>query len=105
MTDPDLLKLLRCPETRQPLSLADEAMIRLLNDGISAGKVRNRGGAKVVRLCDSGLVREDGLYLYPIRETIPELLISEAMALTAVRDGDGMRERLPTSIQCKGTAV
>ena len=81
MTDPDLLKLLRCPETRQPVALADESMIRSLNDRISAGVVRNRGGVTVVRPCDSGLVRQDGRYLYPIRESIPVMLISEAMPL------------------------
>jgi len=81
MTDPDLLKLLRCPETRQPVALADESMIRSLNDRISAGVVCNRGGVTVVRPCDSGLVRQDGRYLYPIREAIPVMLISEAMPL------------------------
>ena len=81
MTDPELLRLLRCPETRQPLAVADETVIRSLNDRISAGVMRNRGGETVLRPCDSGLVRQDGRYLYPIREAIPEMLIAEAMPL------------------------
>ena len=83
MTDPELLRLLRCPETRQPLALADEAVLRSLNERIAAGTMRNRGGAIVLRRCDAGLVRQDGRYLYPIRDAIPEMLISEAMPLDA----------------------
>ena len=30
---------------------------------------------------ESGLVREDGAYLYPVREGIPVMLIGEAIAL------------------------
>jgi uncharacterized protein YbaR (Trm112 family) len=90
MTNSDLLKLLRCPETRQPLALADERVIRSLNDQISAGIVRNRGGVTVRCPCDSGLVREDGRYLYPIREAIPEMLISESMPMPLVQRDDGL---------------
>ena len=88
MTDPELLKLLRCPETRQPLVLADESMIRLLNDRILAGVVRNRRGETVLRPCDGGLVRQDGRYLYPIREAVPEMLIAEAMPLDRWDEGE-----------------
>ncbi len=81
MIDPEFLKLLRCPETRQTLNIAEPAVVRSLNDRIQAGKAQNRGGAKLEQACEAGLVREDGRYLYPIRDGIPVMLIAESVAL------------------------
>ncbi len=81
MIDPEFLKLLRCPESRQTLTVADAAVVRSLNDRIQAGKVQNRGGAKVEQACEAGLVRQDGRYLYPIRDGIPVMLVAESVAL------------------------
>jgi uncharacterized protein YbaR (Trm112 family) len=80
--DPDLLKILCCPETRQPLSLADDALVQRLNQQIREGQLRNRAGRAVSRPCEAGLVRKDGQFLYPICESIPVLLIDEAIPLT-----------------------
>jgi len=35
--DPELLQVLRCPETHQPVTIADEALIASLNEQIAAG--------------------------------------------------------------------
>jgi len=83
INDPDFLKMLRCPETRQQLTIADAAVLQSLNTRIAAGHVRNRGGGKVAQPCEAGLVREDGRYLYPIREAIPVMLIAESLPLDA----------------------
>ena len=91
MNDFELLKLLRCPETRQPLRIADAPVVRALNERIAAGQVHNRGGAKVNEPCDGGLIREDGRYLYPIRQEIPVMLIAEALPMEAERSGVGSR--------------
>lgn len=80
--DSDLLKILCCPETRQPLSLADDALVQRLNEQIRAGQLCNRAGRPVTRSCEAGLVRKDGQFLYPICESIPVLLIDEAIPLT-----------------------
>ncbi len=81
MIDPELLKILCCPETRQPLSAAEPALVQRLNEQIDSGRLRNRAGQPVTRKCDAGLVREDRRFLYPVCQQIPILLIHEAIPL------------------------
>ncbi len=79
MIAPDLLEILRCPETRQRLTLADPAAIAACNARIAAGQARNAAGAVVTEPLQGGLLREDGRRLYPIRDEIPILLVEEAL--------------------------
>jgi uncharacterized protein YbaR (Trm112 family) len=81
MVDPELLEILVCPETRQPVREADAALIARLNAAIASGSVRNRAGEGVSEPVDGGLVRQDGAFLYPIRTDIPIMLIDEAIPL------------------------
>ena len=71
MISKELLEILACPETKTPLQVADDALVRQLNDLISKGELRNRDGEIVIEPIDEGLVREDGTFLYPVREDIP----------------------------------
>lgn len=82
MVDPELLDILVCPETRQPVRPADDALVRRLNERIEEGEVRNRAGETVRELLDGGLVREDGEVLYPVRDDIPVMLVDEAILLS-----------------------
>lgn len=75
----ELLDILVCPETKQPLRLADEALIARLNRAISAGSLENRAGVTVGAPLESGLLRQDGEVLYPIRDDIPIMLLDEAI--------------------------
>lgn len=79
----ELLDILACPETKQPLTLAEPALLDTLNQRIRQGTLTNRGGSPVIEPIDGGLVREDRRYLYPIRDDIPIMLIDEAIPLTA----------------------
>ena len=81
MIEADLLKILCCPETRQPLAPVDAATLDRLNDRIVARGFKNRGGKAVTEPCEGGLVRQDGQVVYPIRQGIPILLIAESMAI------------------------
>lgn len=81
MIDKDLLEILACPETHQPLREATAEEVAALNAKVEAGGLTNVGGAKVEEALDAGLVREDGKIVYPIREDIPVLLIDEGIAL------------------------
>ncbi|MCI0535030.1 MAG: hypothetical protein L0Z50_07365 [Verrucomicrobiales bacterium] len=81
MLSPELLKLLRCPETHQTISLAERSLVEKLNEQIVAGQLRNRAGQLVTEQIQGGLARADGKYLYPIRQEIPIMLIDEAIAL------------------------
>jgi len=79
--DKELLEILACPATRQPLRLATADEVARVNTGVTAGTLVNVGGAKVEGPLTAGLVREDGAVLYAIREDIPVLLIDEGIAL------------------------
>ena len=87
MIDAELLKILCCPETRQPLSLAAAALVQQLNEQITAGQLRNRAGKPVTRKCDGGLLRKDGQFIYPVSDGIPILLIDEAIPLVGQPGG------------------
>ncbi len=81
MIDPELLKIMCCPETHQPIAPAEPPLIDKLNQQIAAGQVRNRAGQAVKEKIDGGLVREDRKFLYPIRGNIPIMLIDEAIPI------------------------
>lgn len=81
MVDQELLDILVCPETKQPVRMADGATLSRLNAAITGGTVKNRGGAPVTQEVPEGLVREDGLLLYPVRDDIPIMLIDEGIPL------------------------
>jgi uncharacterized protein YbaR (Trm112 family) len=77
----ELLDVLVCPDTREKLGLASDAVLAKLNEAIAAGKVRNRGGRAVGEPLEAGLVRPDGKMLFPVHDGIPNLLPDEGIAL------------------------
>ena len=81
MVDPELIQILVCPESKQLLEEAAADLVRRINVAVAAGTIRNREGEVVREPLDGGLVREDGKFLYPVREGIPIMLIDEAIAL------------------------
>ena len=81
MIEQNLLDILVCPETKQPLRVADEDLLSRLNASIEAGSVTNRGGEAVTSALTEALVREDGTTLYPVRDDIPIMLIDESIPL------------------------
>jgi uncharacterized protein YbaR (Trm112 family) len=82
MLDPELLKILCCPETHQDLRAADAPLVEKLNARIASGDLRNREGQPVSKKLDGGLIRADGKFLYPIRREIPMMLADEAIPLS-----------------------
>ncbi len=81
MLDAELIDLLVCPETKQPLRPADPDALNRLNEAIADGRVQNRGGSLLSVPLDAGLVREDGRLLYPVRDDIPIMLLDESIEL------------------------
>ncbi len=85
MVDPELIKILVCPEDKTPVVPAEEDVVASANEAIEAGTLKNRGGDVVEARIDGGLVREDQAYLYPIRDDIPIMLIDEAIPLDQLK--------------------
>lgn len=81
MVSPELIEILACPETKQPVKLAEQDLVDKLNGLIEQGRLTNRAGKPVKDKMDAGLVREDGKFLYPIVEDIPVMLIDEGIPL------------------------
>jgi uncharacterized protein YbaR (Trm112 family) len=79
--DKDLLSILACPQSHQPLREATAADLEQVNRRISAGSVKNVGGKPVSAALEAGLVRQDGKRIYPIKDGIPVLLIDEGIEL------------------------
>ena len=79
--DKELLAILCCPETKQDVALADDALIARLNDRVGKGELKNKAGQPVTEKLDGGLLRADKKILYPIREDIPVMLIEEGIPL------------------------
>lgn len=79
--DPELLSLLACPDSRQPLAEAGADVLEKVNGAIQAGGFKNKGGADVEQVLEAGLVREDGSIVYPVRDGIPVLLVEEGLAV------------------------
>lgn len=76
-----LLEMLVCPEDRSPLTSAAPELLARLNQGITAGRIKNRAGQTVEQTLEGGLVRRDGKLLYPIIDDIPNMLLDEAISL------------------------
>jgi uncharacterized protein YbaR (Trm112 family) len=79
-----LLNILACPKDHSPLVAADSHLISLVNRAIASGRLRNCAGRPVTQPIDGGLVRADGILLYPIVDGIPVMLVDEAILLEQV---------------------
>ena len=77
--NPELIDILCCPETKQSVVPADRELVKKINKLIAANKLRNRSGKRVRKNLDNALIREDGKFIYPIRNNIPIMLIDEAI--------------------------
>lgn len=79
---PELLEILVCPETKQPVTVASNEIVAKLNQEIDGKRLRNRGGEHVTTQITEGLVREDGKILYLVDDGIPVMLIEESIELS-----------------------
>jgi len=81
MISQELLNILVCPETKQPLQLVDDELLKKINRFIQQGKVVNRDGDPVNENLDGGLIREDKKIVYPIINDLPYLRIGDGIEL------------------------
>lgn len=76
-----LVEMLRCPRTKQPLERADRELVDRANRAIAAGALQHVGGTPVDTAIDGALVTRDGKFLYAVLDRIPVLLPDEAIAV------------------------
>lgn len=81
MVDEELVRILVCPETKQPLRILDSDTLKKVNDAVHRGELMNRAGKPVEREMPSALIREDGSFIYPIWDDIPVMLVEESFSL------------------------
>lgn len=81
MISQELLKILVCPETKQPLQLVDDELLGKINKAIQQGKVVNRDGDPVNENLDGGLIRDDKKIVYPIINDLPYLRIGDGIEI------------------------
>ena len=79
MISADLLALLCCPETRQPLSVAPAAVLAALERERAAGRLANRAGQPLAEPITEGLLRADGAVFFPMSAGIPLLTPDDAV--------------------------
>ena len=81
MMNPELLDILVCPETKQPLKAAGADLLAKVNQAVEGGRLKSQGGDRVKDRIEEGLLREDGKVLYPVKDDIPVMLLDEAIRL------------------------
>ncbi len=79
--DDELLKILVCPETHQPVKAAPTDTLDMVNARIKTGAIKNHQGDAVTKAVEEALVREDGKCIYLIEDGIPNMLIEERIDL------------------------
>jgi uncharacterized protein YbaR (Trm112 family) len=77
----ELLQILRCPDNRTPLALAEPALVERCNHLVRQRRLKNKAGLPVEHTLDGGMVRADHAVLYPIIDEIPVLLVDEGIPL------------------------
>ena len=77
----DLAEQLRCPETRQKLSVASPELLQWMRDEQAAGRLFYKSGKYLTDTVKAGLVREDGRLFYPVVHDIPLLVNDEAILI------------------------
>ena len=76
-----LVDILVCPDSKQSVRMLGEGEIQELNERITRSELKNRRGEVLTEPLEGGLVREDGLFAYPVRDDIPIMLVDEAVDL------------------------
>jgi uncharacterized protein YbaR (Trm112 family) len=95
MIHPELLEILCCPETRQPVREAPEALVESVNQAARDASLEMPAGAGRAESLNGGLIRDDGKFLYPVRNGIPIMLVEERIALPVPeKDGEALGENV-----------
>lgn len=79
MIDRKLVEILRCPISREAVTVAPKDRLRALNTAIAAGELKHEDGREVEGELEEALVTADGARIYRVRDGIPIMLADEAI--------------------------
>lgn len=75
----DLLEILICPKSKQPLQVVGAEAIATINQSIEGGSVKYEDGSLVKEPLQEALVTADRQRLYAVKDSIPIMLIDESI--------------------------
>ena len=78
---PELVEILVCPDTKLNVDLAPAETVEKINLAIKENIVLNVDGQSVNDPLQDGLLREDDKIIYPVRDSIPVMLIGEGISM------------------------
>jgi len=76
-----LLAVLRCPITYDPLRIAPNEIVELLQDQARRGVLSNKLGRTISEVSTQGLVNASNSWFYEIRDSISQLMPDDAIPL------------------------
>ena len=79
--DPELVEILVCPDTKLNVDLAPGETVEKINLAIKENIVLNVDGQSINDPLQDGLLREDDKIIYPVRDSIPVMLIGEGIPM------------------------
>ena len=79
-TSPEMLELLRCPESGSRLTLLQPEQIVRLNQIVQEKKLCDRSGQMVSAELESAAINQDQSWIYPVRDGIISLIKDKAIA-------------------------
>ena len=79
--DPELVEILVCPDTKLNVNLAPAETVEKINLAIKENIVLNVDGQSIKEPLQDGLLREDDKIIYPVRDSIPVMLIGEGIPM------------------------
>ena len=79
--DPELVEILVCPDTKLNVDLAPAETVEKINLAIKENIVLNVDGQSVKEPLQDGLLREDDKIIYPVRDSIPVMLMGEGIPM------------------------
>jgi uncharacterized protein YbaR (Trm112 family) len=80
-----LLAVLRCPITYDPLRVAPNELVELLQDQARRGVLSNKLGRTISEVSTQGLVNASNTWFYEIREFISQLMPDDAIPIELER--------------------
>jgi len=82
----ELLEILCCPVTKEPVEMLAADKLSHLNDLITAGKVKTVDGKAVETKIVEALITTDGKTIYRIDDDIPVMLVDTGIPTDQIAD-------------------